>query len=325
MNNNINYNADSEFNIISNKQVNDLSERNLLTSTYQNSSNIQANSLTTYHSYPEGITINQIPVIHNQYQPTDIPTNVIHVVRALPPMERVFTENYSKVACSSITTMWLGNYGYSYLSNYANDSNYFFIPRDKDGFTLNNWTEANTLYKLQKEKMTQFINEFNKVSNVASIVKNFYSKTDRPKRKNSFLFLIFLIIFLISLVCLVNVTNNKRHRIFYQVALPLVCAVSWLICIIFLVLMIAGCVKSKVSIAAELDKNIINQTPQIESFVDQWNNKEFLPLGLYIIVPRNLSYIQFSLNSNAKFSLEDHSFPNDLKPKRMYSLSKQYV
>jgi len=325
MDNNLNYIADSDFNIIPNKQVNDLSERNLLTSTYQNSSNNQANSLTTYKSYPEGLAINQTPLIHHPYQPNDIPTSVIHVVRVLPPMERVYTENYSKVACGSVTTMWLGNYGYSYLSNYANDSNYFFIPRDKDGFTLNNWTEAITLYKLQKDKLTQFINEFNKVSNIANIVNNFNSKIERPKRKNTCLFLIFLIIFSMSLICLVNITNNKRHRIIYQVALPLVCAISWLICIIFLVLMISGCVKSKTSTAAELDKTIINQTPQIENFVYEWNNKEFLPLGLYIIVPRNLSYIQFSLNSNAKFSIEDHSFPNDLKPKRVYSLSKQYI
>ncbi|MFM7857175.1 MAG: hypothetical protein ACKO96_35965, partial [Flammeovirgaceae bacterium] len=65
-----------------------------------------------------------------------------------------------KVSCNSVTTTWLGNYGYSYLSTYANDSNYFFLSRDKEGFTIREWSEEKTLYKISKEKTIQFINDF---------------------------------------------------------------------------------------------------------------------------------------------------------------------
>jgi len=53
-------------------------------------------------------------------------------------------------------------------------------------------------------------------------------------------------------------------------------------------------------------------TSGIESFFSNWNNQYFLPNGIYVMAPRNMKYLQFVLDSNIQFSLENHAYPYDI-------------
>jgi hypothetical protein len=64
-----------------------------------------------------------------------------------------------------------------------------------------------------------------------------------------------------------------------------------------------------------IDFEIITATNGIENLFNQWNSQYFLPNGLYVMAPRNLKYIQFVLDPNTCFQLENHAYPFDIMPK----------
>jgi hypothetical protein len=108
-----------------------------------------------------------------------------------------------------------------------------------------------------------------------------------------------------------------------MIILPILWASSFLTCLVFLILLISNFSKSEDSYEMEIDRLIINKTSNIESLISSWNNHYFKGLGMYIMVPKNLKYIQFVLNSKIKFIVEDHSYPADLAPRRYYNISTQ--
>ena len=44
----------------------------------------------------------------------------------------------------------------------------------------------------------------------------------------------------------------------------------------------------------------------------KWKTQYFLMNSQYLMAPRNLRYLQFVLDKNVKFSLENHPYPDDL-------------
>ena len=51
----------------------------------------------------------------------------------------------------------------------------------------------------------------------------------------------------------------------------------------------------------------------IDKFINKWNNENFLPNGIYVLVPINLKYVQFVLDKNIRFCLSNHKFPLSIK------------
>ena len=262
------------------------------------------------------------PTIQIQYQPCDLDTSITHVVNTLPPMKRISTQNFSKVECSNVTTIWMENFGFTYLTSFGNDHNYFFLPREDDGFSLKDWQESYTFNKISRQQMSQFVDQFNAISKISSIISSYKSKDRYINKRNLFLTLFFFCFFMFSLIIWIKIFGKELDLLF-MIILPILWASSFLTCLVFLILLISNFSKSEDSYEMEIDRLIINKTSNIESLISSWNNHYFKDLGMYIMVPKNLKYIQFVLNSKIKFIVEDHSYPADLAPRRYYNISTQ--
>jgi len=64
---------------------------------------------------------------------------------------------------------------------------------------------------------------------------------------------------------------------------------------------------SKLKSDIYIDEAVISGTCGIENLLNKWNNEYFLQNGLYVMAPKNLKYLQFVLDSNIKFTLDDHT------------------
>ena len=129
--------------------------------------NVQSNVVTPH----QNINIHRVSP---QFSPTNIPAsdNPIHVVRLLSPTERVLKgEMYAYVKCPNVTTMWIENSGFSYLSKYTNDQNYFFLPLKKTGFSLETWNESFTKNKVDRSSMQQFVTNVNNEGKVIQSIQ----------------------------------------------------------------------------------------------------------------------------------------------------------
>jgi len=133
---------------------------------------------------------------------------------------------------------------------------------------------------------------------------------------------LFIVTFILWVACL-----GKNSRKAGVIILPIVWVFSIVAAVVFCILSLISCcnVNKNIVVESDLNKAIINQTEGIENFINVWNNQYFLPNGLYIIVPKNLQYVQIVLDSKIRFSLEDHMYPADLRPRHFYPLNKQNV
>jgi len=61
-----------------------------------------------------------------------------------------------------------------------------------------------------------------------------------------------------------------------------------------------------------IDKEIVTNISIVENLINDWNNKCFIPNGMYVMAPLNLKYLQFVLDPNIKFVMENHQYPFDL-------------
>ena len=238
-------------------------ENQINTSLYSQQNNLEVSSL-----------------IHPQYQPTHFSENCINnVVRTRNPLERMHWNDYVMVRCSNVTTAWINLYGFSYLSSYSNEENYFFIPLADDGFNLNNWTENSTKNKITREKLNEFISQFNSQFDIINLIKTvkIYAYMKRV------IFSILATIFLISLiVCLIMTikTWEKRRKVIY---FPL-CFINAILLLIPMIFYYRNCLY----ISYQVDTALLNNTSGVENFLKNWNMQYFLPNNIYVIVPRNL-------------------------------------
>jgi hypothetical protein len=255
--------------------------------------------------------------IHPIYEP-NIPLsvkNVEHVVRVLPPNDRRYLDSYAYVKCPNVTTFWISSYGFSYLTSYSNDGNYFFLPRSDNGFGLSTWNESLTDNKVSREKMTEFIFELNNQFSISSIIKQARSEWNKKTRIIHCVTFVSFIIFLFDSFYWYTTTELNYF---------IVSIIIWILAIfVFFVSSVASCVYYCVGNENQgsINNSIIESTVGFENFLNTWNSKYFIPNGLYVIAPRNLIYLQFVLDSKIKFSLENHSYPYDLVPYRGGRLS----
>ena len=71
----------------------------------------------------------------------------------------------------NVTTSWIKQYGFSYLSIYNSDENFFFLPLTNDGFNLNKWNEYSTKNKISREKLNEFISQLNSQFQLKNLIK----------------------------------------------------------------------------------------------------------------------------------------------------------
>jgi hypothetical protein len=251
--------------------------------------------------------------VHSQYIPNHFnQSSTSHVVRCLPPSDRQWTTDYAYVKCPNVTTCWVSSYGFSYLTSFSNDQNYFFVPRTENGFTMETWNESATKNKLSRDKMNDFFFQLNSQYNISQKVKD---STSSWKRKRNILTITTFVLLAITVVCLVGWINELgRYR--SDVARMIIFLLGWIFgltacCIVGIFAIVRCYSKAEFSV----DKEVITATGGIENFFNNWNSQYFLQQGCYVMAPRNLRYIQFVLDSNIKFSVEDHAYPYDIIPR----------
>jgi len=209
-----------------------------------------------------------------------------------------------------VTTAWVSSYGFSYLTSFSNDPNYFFIPRTNNGFTIDTWNESSTKNKITRDKMNEFLNQINNQYNIGGKVMEAINNHNTKTKLLGLLTLVFLIISVVTLIgWIMNIEGSSNKLLWYLM--------SWVFSLaIFAVvgsISIVFCCRKTEFI---VDKEVITATSgNIENFFHNWNSQYFVPQGCYVMAPRNLRYLQFVLDTNVKFSFEDHAYPYDIIPR----------
>ena len=256
------------------------------------------------------IQINSNYSIHPQYQSNYFNNNCVHhLVRTLPATDRKYYKNYCYVKCPNVTTVWIDSEGFSYLTSYSNDQNYFFCPRNDNGFNIKTWTEQKTNNKITLEKLNEFILQLNNEFKISDNIKIAKKTINKECIIYFFLALVSLIFFII---CFGTWMNLFTEYICINDRMRFLSFFGWIFTGIFcLISLLLICIYSFRDNNHLVDKIFLKNTG-LQNFFDNWNNQYFLPCGLYVMAPRNLCYLQFVLDKNIKFSLQDHSFPYDM-------------
>jgi hypothetical protein len=221
---------------------------------------------------------------------------------------------YAYVKCNNVTTIWINGQGFSFLTKYSNDQNYFFLPLTESGFSLMNWNEGLTKNKVSRPKMEQFAIEVNNQGKVAQNLEKAKSEVRKTICIFTSLGVFFLALFVLCFVLWIGYLGNYRTNILvskllvYLWAFLLVCGISLLI----------FCCKAMTKTYKEyaVSKQMIGNNLAMESMISRWNNEYFLPNGLYVMAPRNLAYLHFVLDSSLTFMMENHPYPYDLAKKK---------
>ena len=232
------------------------------------------------------------------------------IVRVLPPNERINKSDYSYVKCKNITTYWINGFGFSFLTNILLDPVHFFLLLTGKGFNISTWNENLTRNKVSRDKMEEFINQVNRESNIeVNIVKG--KKHIFLKRFITLLFFfISLVLLIVSLILVIQ--NEKKAKPdettkFVNVFLLPIAIVSMTM---FLPIFILYMQRRRKEF--EITKNIITISG-MDNLINNWNTQYFIQNGLYVIVPRNLIYLHFVLDTNLKVTLQNHCFPDDIE------------
>jgi len=217
-------------------------------------------------------------IIHPIYEP-NIPISnksVEHIVRILPPNERRYIDSYTYVKCPNVTTFWISSYGFSYLTSYSNDENYFFLPRSDNGFGLATWKESFTKNKVSKEKMTEFIFELNNQFSINSIIKQARSEWNKKTRIVYCVTFLSFIVFLFDFfywIDLIDNTTAEFNSLLFSI-------IIWILAIfVFFVSGVASCVYCCIrnENKGSINNSIIKSTVGFENFLNAWNSKYFIP------------------------------------------------
>jgi len=258
-------------------------------------------------------------LIRSPYQPNHFINQncVTHIVRKLNPSESFNTSSFAKVRCDNITTMWVDSIGFSYLTTTANDQNYFFLPQKEKGFDLEGWDDSNTNYKINRNQISNFVGEINNVFNNGNHVEEATLKYKRSFKKCLSLFIVSMLIFIVSFLFFL-LKKFPRFKTLFIIVFPISLFLSCIFLSFLLIYYFSNAFK-----IYERTKAILTHTTDVERILNNWNFQVFLPCGLYVIIPRNLAYIQFVLHSNIRFLMEDHSYPYDPIKKRFFRIHRR--
>jgi len=245
------------------------------------------------------------------FAPSLAQENRLHVVRTLPPTDRVLEKGeYAYVKCPNITTMWIKLQAFSYLTNYHNDQNYFFLPLTDNGFDLSMWNESETKGKVTRDKMQQFIYDCNVNGKISENVLSGRNAV----RNNIICASVCTLVCLVGFIALLAYWISFIGSRYYDAITARLLTYAWAIVLVFV---ITGCgllfrysrTRDRVF---EISKFILTN-PGIENIITHWNTTYFIPNGLYVVAPRNMTYLHFVLDCNLTFTLENHPYPFDLQ------------
>jgi len=160
--------------------------------------------------------------------------------------------------------------------------------------------------------MTEFMTKFNTQYHIGDMVKK--GKADYNKKLYiiNIITLFTLVLFVSTLVLWIR-QLGLRYDSSRIMLLTFAWVISFVVCFVSSIMACMYCGTDKSD--SIVDKKIITETDGIENFFSSWNTQYFLPNGLYVMAPRNLKYLQFVLDSNVKFTLENHGYPHDLIPR----------
>jgi len=159
--------------------------------------------------------------------------------------------------------------------------------------------------------MNDFMYQLNNQYNIGPKVKESNGKFSKKK---GLLTISTIVLLVITVLCLIGwIVELGRYRI--SVGRMIGFLLGWIFglmacCVVGIFAIVMCAAKGEFSV----DKEIITATSGIENFFNNWNSQYFLTQGCYVMAPRNLRYIQFVLDSNIKFTVEDHGYPYDIIP-----------
>jgi len=188
----------------------------------------------------------------------------------------------------------------------------FFLPRQDMGFSVNNWNEHLTKNKINRQQMNDFIYQVNTVGQVTEKLAKGKQMVYSKKKTCCTAFVLGFIAFVVCLTLFIyNTTKPYRN---FSLTMHLITLLGFVIS--FFVCCVSGITRllyqsDKVK-DYFIDKEIVTNISIAENLINDWNNKCFIPNGMYVMAPLNLKYLQFVLDPNIKFVMENHQYPFDL-------------
>ena len=237
----------------------------------------------------------------------NLKTSTDQIINISEPEEYYYDRFYAYAKCDIITTFWVKHIGFSYLNNPVNTPDNFFLFLEDEGLAINNWNEKLTNNKISSQTMINFVEQFNNQINYAKEIN--HKKLNLLKRtKLIYIFAIsFLVVSLIFLVFLVIQCFMFDINEFFVLLIGFLISFFGFIVLLFLNL------KRQKKTEYILNMFIYLNYTSIDKFINKWNNENFLPNGIYVLVTINLKYVQFVLDKNIRFCLSNHKFPLSIK------------
>jgi hypothetical protein len=216
---------------------------------------------------------------------------------------KFYSRNYSKLWCSTITTEWINNKTFSYLTNPENiEGKFYYVTRRKDfGYEpLFTWRNG-LLGTVSIERFNEFITQLTSLVEVNLMVKDVHKKLFKKHVLSMTLAIIFVLIS-VGFFVYIPFSIYRFYPLFITMALV------FLILFIIMIMMIPR----KHVRDYEIYTYYLINTNVIEDFINSWNNEYFLQNGVYVTCPRNMKYLQFNIGINRLMIFDRHVFPYEI-------------
>jgi len=210
---------------------------------------------------------------------------------------------YQIIVSTNITTVFIENTFFSYLTNPQNDNHNFFLMREADYFDIDQWEPSMTGNRISEEKMEEFVTQLNFYFSANEIYTILESNRQR-KRIYSIMLVIGLLFLVGSAIVLwriiLTVHDNKALIVIFGI-------ISLILILLNLRFIYYFCFSKKEEVMThEIYTCLLQRKEIIEDYIQKWNDEYFREQGVVAYSTSIANYIHFSLESDKVIVLSNN-------------------
>ena len=222
-------------------------------------------------------------------------------------VDTFFGKLYKIIVSSIITTIFMDNDYFSYLTNPENDENNFFLLREGDYFDINQWDPEATGNKINEEKMQEFVSQLNFFFSTNDIV-NIIGVHDKRKRLHIICTILSFALLAASGIVLWRVIDTPDMHIYLIVVFS---CMSFLLLVLFGFMIYVICYSNREEeMNYEIFKSLLQHKEMVEDHVQKWNEEYFLEQGIIAYSTSIVNYIHFSKEKDKVYVLANNRADN---------------
>ncbi len=221
-------------------------------------------------------------------------------------LETYIGKLYKMVVSSVITTVFMDDNYFSYLTNPVNDDKNFFLLREGDYFDINQWDPSLTRDKISEDKMQEFVSQLNfffSTNDILNIIDTYQKKS----RLNIICFIFTILILLGSIILLWRVLTTAKDHIYLVIIFGIITFLLLLLNLRMLYSSIWSGRKEKMNY--DIFRNLLKHREMVEDHVQKWNDEYFIKNGIVAYSTSIVNYIHFSQENDKNIILSNNQLP----------------